>query len=443
MNVSVFEKDSIPKTYLKLSFPVVLGSLVSIIYNITDTFFIAQTQNTELVTGVSLCTPVFTLLMALGNIFGQGGNSVISRLLGQKNLSAAKKASSFCFYAALFSGFLLGFFLLSFRTPALKFLGADSTVFSYASDYYSVMALGAPLAVFSFVPMNLLRSEGMAVCSMAGTIGGSVINMLLDPIFIFHFRWGSAGAAAATVIGYLFSDLFYAAVILKKSRLLSLNLQNARISFPLIREITGIGASAALSNVTQSVAQVLTNQFLLPYGNLSIAAMGIAQKINLIVLLVITGFSFGGLPLIGYFFGGKQSQKLKRLIGFSFSFLLSVTAILSLLVFLGAPFLLSCFMADPSIIQAGTLMLRLQVFSMVFVAIALYITVFFQAVGRVKSTLLLSGSRQGFVFLLVLPLSAWLLGYLGVLWAQSISNMLTALAAIILFYRYRRGDQSL
>ena len=172
MENAIFEEKKVSKAYMKLSLPLVLSMTVSLIYNLADTFFVAQTQNTNIVAGVSLCAPLFTTLMALGNIFGQGGSSLISRLLGKNDTTATRRVSAFCFWGAILIGALMGFIMLLFRTPLLYVIGANEETFNFARDYYTWLAIGAPALVLSFIHSNLLRSEGMSKESMIGTMGG-------------------------------------------------------------------------------------------------------------------------------------------------------------------------------------------------------------------------------------------------------------------------------
>ncbi|MCI8465646.1 MAG: MATE family efflux transporter [Lachnospiraceae bacterium] len=440
MESHIFEQKSIPRTYFQMALPVVFGSVVSIFYNMTDTFFIARTQNASLVAGVSLCAPVFTFLMALGNIFGQGGNSLIARSIGKGELLLSRKISSFCFYAAIAFGLFFGLLMLGFRGPLLLLLGADTETLPYASGYYSILAAGAPLLVLSFIHMNLLRSEGMATQSMIGSVGGSLLNIVLDPILIFTCNLGAAGAALATVAGYLFSDCFYLAVVLKKSRSLSVSPKDFFLPARYVRQVFGIGIAAALTYLMQSLSLILTNQYLLPYGTASIAAMGIAQKVNLTIMLVISGFSFGALPMIGYFYGSENREKLNSLLRFAGSFLCIVTFAFSLIIFCMAPEAIRFFIDEPELWERGSLMLRMQVFSMVFVAIILFITVYFQATGKTAGAIILAVCRQGALFFLSLSVLSWFFGYHGILLAQSASNLLTVALAIFLFFRLRNTD---
>ena len=200
---SIFDLDHLYRTYFKMALPSVFGLMVSVVYNLADTFFIAQSNDTALIAGVSLCAPVFTALMAFGNIYGQGGSSLISRLLGQDDREGTGRVSSFCFYVALTTGVVLAALMMLFRVPLLGILGATAETMPHAQAYYTVLAIGAPATVLNFIHSNLVRCEGMATQSMIGSIGGTVINIILDPILITTVGWGAGGAAIATIVGYL------------------------------------------------------------------------------------------------------------------------------------------------------------------------------------------------------------------------------------------------
>mgnify|MGYP000668231124 CR=1 FL=1 len=187
----LFEKMSVPKAYMKLALPVVLSMIVSLVYNMVDTYFIALTGVQELVAGVSLVAPMFTLMIAFGDIFGLGGSSAISRLLGEKKDNEAKKTCAFCIWISLVFGLCISAILLLFRTQILGLLGVGKDTYQYANAYYTWIAIGAVSIIFSMVPSNILRTEGLAVQSMAGSIIGSIVNIIFDPIFIFGLTRGS------------------------------------------------------------------------------------------------------------------------------------------------------------------------------------------------------------------------------------------------------------
>ncbi len=433
MENELFEKMPVRKAYIKLAVPLVLSMMVTMIYNLADTYFIAATGNTDLVAGVSLCAPVFTFLMAIGNIFGQGGTSLISRMLGQKNTDGVHRISSFCFYAAILSGAVIGGLMLLFNDGLLKLLGADASTLSHASEYYMVLAIGAPFTVLSFIHSNLLRAEGRSKESMITSVSGAVLNIILDPILISVCGWGAKGAAVATVLGYLCSDLYALSVVLRKSENLSIIPGKAHIDRREAGQIFGIGIPAAIVNICSSICMILTNQYLLSYGNDKIAAMGIVLKVTMVAQLILTGLSFGGQPLIGYFYGAKNHERMKELIHFSFTFLTGVALILTVLLFFSAPLILKAFMKDDAMIQIGVIMLRWQVASSVFAALVQLITIYFQSTGHMTGSFLLSISRQGVVFILALIILAKLFGLNGIVTAQFTADLVSAVFAVTLF----------
>lgn len=198
-------------------------------------------------------------------------------------------------------------------------------------------------------------------------------------------------------------------------------------------QILGIGIPAAVSNLMQSLSVILMNQFLLPFGNDKIAAMGIVLKVNMIALLLLTGFAFGGQPLFGYYYGSNDKKRLSKLLRFCFSFISIIAAALTAIIFVAAPFLMKCFMDNESIITDGTAMLRWQVITMVLVGVILLMTIIFQSMGKVAGSFILSVSRQGIVFLITLVIAYRTLGYMGIILSQAVADLLTAIIAILLF----------
>lgn len=429
---SFFDTKHLYHSYFKMAFPVVLGLVVTLIYNLADTFFIAQTNDTNLIAGVSLCAPVFTALMAFGNIYGQGSSSLISRLLGKNDIVTVRRVSSFCFYIALVTGIVLGVVMTAFYQPILVLLGANADTLPHAFEYYIVLVLCAPIIVLSFIHSNLVRCEGMSTESMVGTMLGAVINIILDPILISVVGMGAMGAAIATVIGYLCSVLYFLWLLHRKSRCLSIKPSLCRISGQDLGQILGVGVTAALSNLMQSLCVIVVNQFLLPYGNDKIAAMGIVLKINMIAQLILTGFAFGGVPLFGYLYGAKQHNEMKRLIRFCIGFMSTLSVVLTAGLCLFATPLMGAFVKDTGMIATGAEMLRWQAITTVFVGVVLLLTVLFQAIGKVIPAFVLSISRQGVVFVVALFACVKLFSYNGVLMGQAVADVLSTVIAIAL-----------
>ena len=423
------DRGSLTSRYFHLALPVVLGSIVTIVYNLADTYFIAQTGNALLIAGVSICSPVFMILMAFGNIFGQGGSSLLSRLLGQQKPEEARRVSAFCFWIALAVGAAVGLFLLLFRDPFLRLLGSSPDTLPYAREYGTILLAGAPLIVVNFIHMNLLRCEGMAGLSMTGTLIGAVVNVILDPLLIPDM--GAAGAAAATVIGYLCSDAFLLAVVLTRSSVLSVRpvLKTER---RFLKDIISIGITAAITNIASSLCVILINQKLLAYGDDRIAAMGIVLKVTMIVQMILVGFSFGGVPLFGFLAGAGKKAEIRKLLRFCLTFLCVLSGVLTVLVWLAAEPLLRLITPDADLIAASVPMLRWQVAGSMFAGVVMLSTCLCQASGKALPALVLSLSRQGVVFLLVLLLASAFFGYRGILAAQCAADILSTLLALFI-----------
>ena len=436
MQEEIFEKYPIPKAYFKLALPVVFSMVISLIYNMVDTYFIAGTGNTDLVAGVALGTPIFTLMIALGDIFGLGGSSFISRLFGEKKFEDAKRISVFSFYGAIVCGVVVTVVLMLLRSPILGLLGVSEATWEYASQYYTCIALGAPFIIVALTPSNQLRTEGFATASMIGSVLGAVVNIILDPVMIFGLGWGAAGAATATVIGNVCTDIFFVWFLIKKSRNLSVNPKGFHISGAEIGAVFAIGIPASVTNLMQSIGIALTNRALLGFGDDKVAAMGIVMKINMIAALVLVGFAFGGQPLIGYNYGAKNRERLKGTLKFAYLFECGMSLVLIVALGAFAPQLVRIFMSDPAVVENGALMLRLQLAGMMFMGIVLISTCTFQSAGQAVGAFLLSVSRQGVIFAIVLNVALRVAGYQGVLASQAVSDLLTALLAVVLVLRW-------
>lgn len=430
MQNELFESASVPKAYMKLALPVVLSMMVSLVYNMVDTYFIALTGKQELVAGVSLAAPIFTLMIAFGDIFGLGGSSLISRLFGEKREEEAKRASAFCLWAAIGFGIFVTIVLLVFRTPILKLLGTDAATFKYAGEYYTWIAVGAASIILGLVPSNILRTEGLATQAMAGSILGSIVNIILDPVFIFGLGQGAAGAAMATVIGNVIADVYYIYVMQKKAKRLSVSIKEIKIPGTMIRDILVIGIPASITNLMQSIMIMITNHYLIAYGTDKVAAMGIALKANMISAFILVGFAFGGQPLVGYNYGAKNKKRLKEILRFAYLFEAGLALVFTILISVFAPAIIKIFMNQSDIITNGAMMLRFQQLGMVFMAVTLVSTCVCQSVGSAAGAFVLSISRQGVLYAILLIVLNAIFGYTGIIATQACADVLTAVLAI-------------
>ena len=433
----LFENTSIKRAYFILALPVVMSMAVTIIYNMVDTFFVAKTGNPNLVAGISQGAPIFTLMIAIGDIFGLGGSSVISRLFGERRDKTARYISGYCFYASITCGLVVTALMFIFQTPVLHMLGASPATWKYAREYYLVIAGGATFIIFGLSPNNILRTEGLAPQAMIASITGTGINVVLNPIFIFTCGLGAAGSALATVVSNVIADVLMVYYLRTKSKKLTTSIRETKISGKLQREIYAIGIPASVTNIMVTFATALTNRYLIAYGANSVAAMGIAMKVNTVIVMVMVGFAFGAQPLIGYTYGARDERRFRETLRFDLSVVAGLALVLTVLMMVFAPQIIRLFMRDPEIVREGTGMLRWLASSTTISGIIMVLTTTFQSMGKATPAFWLSFSRQGLIFLIAIVLLSYFFGYTGVLAAQACADVLTLVLAAFLYHKYQ------
>lgn len=439
-NIDVFEKAPIPRAVFKLAIPTVLSMIVAVFYNMVDTFFVGRTGDPNQVAAVSVATPVFLFFMAAGNIFGMGGSSFLSRALGEKQYDKAKKISSFCLYAGFSTGVIGAILMLSFMSQILNAIGTSENTFAFAKDYLSWVAYGGPAIVISTAFTNLIRGEGAAQSSMKGMMAGTVANIILDPIFILDSFWGIpclglgvAGAAIATVIGNIVSILFFFIHVLRPSSVLTLSPKFFAVRNGILKGVLLIGLPASITNILMSLSHILMNKFLVSYGDIAVAGMGIAMKANMLVVFVQMGLGAGIQPLIGYNFGAKNFARMKGTIKFSILCNIVAGALLTLMYFVFTRQIVSIFIKDEAVIEMGMKMLRALMFSSPFLGLLFVFNFSFQAMGKAKESLALAISRQGFVFV---PCTIVLNAFFhleGLILSQPIADIVSIIIAFTMF----------
>lgn len=433
----LFENTSIKRAYFILALPVVMSMAVTIIYNMVDTFFVAKTGNPNLVAGVSQGAPIFTLMIAIGDIFGLGGSSVISRLFGERRDKTARYISGYCFYASITCGLVVTALMFIFQTPVLHMLGASPATWKYAREYYLVIAGGATFIIFGLSPNNILRTEGLAPQAMIASITGTGINVVLNPIFIFTCGLGAAGSALATVVSNVIADVLMVYYLRTKSKKLTTSIHETKISGKLQREIYAIGIPASVTNIMVTFATALTNRYLIAYGTNSVAAMGIAMKVNTVIVMVMVGFAFGAQPLIGYTYGARDERRFRETLRFDLGVVAGLALVLTVLMMVFAPQIIRLFMRDPEIVREGTGMLRWLASSTTIAGIIMVLTTTFQSMGKATPAFWLSFSRQGLIFLIAIVVLSYFFGYTGVLAAQACADVLTLVLAAFLYHKYQ------
>ena len=433
----LFENTSIKRAYFIPALPVVMSMAVTIIYNMVDTFFVAKTGNPNLVAGVSQGAPIFTLMIAIGDIFGLGGSSVISRLFGERRDKTARYISGYCFYASITCGLVVTALMFIFQTPVLHMLGASPATWKYAREYYLVIAGGATFIIFGLSPNNILRTEGLAPQAMIASITGTGINVVLNPIFIFTCGLGAAGSALATVVSNVIADVLMVYYLRTKSKKLTTSIRETKISGKLQREIYAIGIPASVTNIMVTFATALTNRYLIAYGANSVAAMGIAMKVNTVIIMVMVGFAFGAQPLIGYTYGARDERRFRETLRFDLGVVAGLALVLTVLMMVFAPQIIRLFMRDPEIVREGTGMLRWLASSTTIAGIIMVLTTTFQSMGKATPAFWLSFSRQGLIFLIAIVVLSYFFGYTGVLAAQACADVLTLVLAAFLYHKYQ------
>lgn len=441
-STEIFERMSVKKAMWTLCLPNIASMLTSIVYNLVDIYFIGQTGDPNQVAAVSLCGPIFTILMGLGNVFGIGGGTYLSRTLGEGRKDRVKKITSFCFWTALVVGLLMAVLIMSFMHPLLKVLGTSQGTQVYCQQYMTWIGLGAPFVIMHFTTSNLIRSEGGAKETMIGTMIGTITNIILDPVMIFGLNLGVAGAAAATIIGHVFSNIYYLWYILGKSKSLSLAPKHYSASW---KEIVGpllvVGVPASLNNLMGSIASVLLNNEMIRYGENAIAGFGVAGKVNSMAVMVLIAIAFGVQPLLGYCYGAANKERFMAGLKYTIKCQVLIGTIGMLIIEIFAAPLIRFFIADAEVIKYGEFILRIMSLSCPIIGVMMLLTNLFQSMGKALPSMVLSLSRQGFVYIPVLLILSRVAGYHGVVCSQATADVLALILALVFYVRVMKKDK--
>ncbi|MGN1123486.1 MAG: MATE family efflux transporter [Eubacterium sp.] len=455
-NTAVFEKYSVPKAVRTMALPSMLGMLINVVYNLADTFFVGQTGDSNQVAAVSVSMPLFMLFIALGNLFGVGGCAFISRSLGENRKDRVKSISSFCIYASLACGVLTGVLFIVFKTPLLYAVGASDNTIGYAKYYLQWVAIGAPFIVGAIMAGNLVRGEGAAKTSMLGMVLGQVINIVLDPIFIlsggdklfgiglpFGFGMGVAGAAIATVIGNICTVLFFLIYFLKGNSILSITPKRFTLRHGIAKGVISVGLPASLNNLLMSVSNIIVNVFLVSYGDNAVAAMGIAMKANMLVVMLQIGLAQGVQPLIGYCYGAKNFKRMNKCIRFSILCNVITGSVMTLFYFIFKEQVISMFIDNREVIEIGVKMLMALMSPGPVIGIMFVLNFAFQGMGKGANSLILSVGRQGLIYVPLLIILNKFVGLDGIIWAQASADYACVVMSLAMLAYVNKGIKRL
>lgn len=451
-NTKIFAEYKVPRAVAAMALPSMMGMLINIVYNLADTFFVGQTGDSNQVAAVSVSMPLFFFFLAIGNLFGIGGCAFISRSLGEGKSDRVKTISSFCIYGALVLGIMIGVIFFFFREPLLYLVGASDNTIGFAQDYLKWVAIGAPFSVLAITVCNLVRGEGAAKTSMIGSILGQVINVILDPIFIlgsgdklfgitlpFGLDMGVAGAAIATVLGNVFSVLFFLIYFLRGKSILSITPKRFSMKNGIAKGVINVGLPASLNNLLMSISNIIVNIVLVGYGDNAVAAMGVAMKANMLVIMLQIGLGQGVQPLIGYCYGAKNYTRMKKCMRFSIMCNIVIGTVMMLFYLVFRENVISMFIDDAEVIQLGVKMLTAIMSPGPVIGIMFVLNFAFQGMGKGIQTFILSVGRQGLIYIPLLFILNKLVGLDGIIWAQATADFVCVVMSVLMFIFVMKG----
>lgn len=429
----------IPGTILKMGVPTIISMLVMSLYNMVDTYFVGKIS-TSATGAVGIVFPMMIILQAVGMTIGMGAGSTISRLLGQKRADEASTFLSTAFVLSLLAGGVLAAIGLTFPNAILRLLGATESILPFARDYARYIFIGAPLFAGSFVLNNALRAEGNAVLSLVGIASGAVINVGLDPLFIFTFNMGIGGAAIATVISNTIGFCILSSHYVMGRAVL--RIKPALVSFRrrIVGEILRIGSPSLGRQVMASVGMVILNTTAGSYSDAAVAAMTIANRVGMLVYSTIIGFGQGFQPVVGYNYGAGRHDRVKKAYWFGTAAGTVYMAVAALAVALAAPTIVALFRADDAeVIRLGSLTLRYHASVWVLQAAVIITNMLYQATGNAGPALVMSMARQGIFFIPAVLILNAVLGLGGILMAQAVADVCAFLLSLVFMVMYLRN----
>lgn len=434
----LFEKASVSQAVLKSALPAMAAMLMTLIYNLADTFFVGQTHDAYQVAAVSLAMPVFLLFMAVGTVFGMGGTSVISRALGQGQTDYAKKVCAFCMWGCVIIGIGMAALFMVFMDSILALVGASEGTWEYAKSYLMIVSISGPFLLISSAFSNIVRAEGKSAEAMMGQLLGNLLNVILDPIMILALDWNIVGAAIATVIGNIVGAGYYILYFVRGKSDLSVRIKELSLPGKVCVPVCAIGIPAALGSVLMSISQIIINSQLAQYGDMAVAGMGVAMKVVTITGMVCIGLGQGVQPLLGYCVGAKLWERFKKAFRFAMLFALALGAALTAICYLFTNQIVSAFLSDPDAYSYAVEFSRILLTTSSLFGVFYVLVNTLQAMGAATPALIINLSRQGIIFIPALFILQTAVGINGLIWAQPVADALSIGLAAILYVRVSR-----
>lgn len=433
----IFNEPSLPKAIRKFALPAMLGQLTTLIYNIIDTYFVSLTKDANMIAAVTLCAPVLLIIQACGTVIGAGGSSIIARMLGRKDSKDAESIASYCAYTAVIVSLFLMAAGLLLCSPIVNLVGADADNAAFTYDYLKWIFIGAPFLMFSNSQINIFRASGLIKEATAGQIIGAVANIFFDFLFIIVFGWGTMGAAAATSLGYVINAIYYFACMVRAERggnaLLSPSPKKYHPTWKMTGEVVSVGLPGGFLVLLMCISNIVLNNYIGKYGSGSVAAYGIATKINQISILLLVGLANGITPLMGFCYGGGQKIRLKSVIRLSSVYGIVMGLAFTVIFLLFAKPLCGFFLSDAALIDEAAFFLRILCSYGCVVGFTDIVTNYFQALGKPLPSIVLTVLKNIVLLIPALAVMDHLWGLTGVIACQPVVEFVLAALSLVFY----------
>ena len=446
----LFEQMPIPRAVAKLAVPTILSSLVTVLYNLADTYFVGMLNNSVQNAAVTLAAPLILAFNAVNNLFGVGSSSMMSRALGSRDYETVHRSSAFGFYCSIFCGLLFSLLYVIFQPFVLTILGADTTTAEATAGYLRwTVACGAAPTILNVVMAYLVRAEGAALHASIGTMSGCILNIILDPVFILPWglNMGAEGAGLATFLsncvacGYFFVLLY----VKRENTHVCIKPSMFCLKRKIVLGVCGVGIPASIQNLLNVTGMTVLNNFTSSYGSDAVAAMGITQKINMVPMQIAMGLSQGIMPLISYNYASGNTPRMKKTLTFAAKISLTALVIVAAGYYVGAGALVRMFMQDSTIVAYGTRFLRGFCLGLPFLCMDFLAVGVFQAVGLGKNAFIFAILRKVVLEIPALIILNALFPLYGLAYAQFAAEIVLATAAVVvlirMFAKLERGER--
>lgn len=427
-------EERIGKLLVNLSVPATIAMMVNALYNLVDTIFVGRGVGALAIGGLTIAFPIQMVIMAFAQMIGIGAASAISRSLGAKDIEKADYVAGNSFLCIIVMSSIIAAIGLIFTEPILRFFGSTETILPYAKDYITIILWGSVFSSFAMSSNNLIRAEGNAKVAMATMLIGAILNIILDPIFIFVFKMGVKGAALATVISKFVSFLYILIYLYSSKSSLKVKLHHLKPKMHIVIEILAVGSASFFRQVTGSVVAIVVNNSLKFFGgDIALIIVGILHRVTMFVFMPLFGVVQGMQPIVGFNYGAKNLARVKETIKLSLIITTAIATFGWLIIELFPFTVIGMFTREPEIIDKGSTIMRIVISVIPVIGIQIVGSALFQSLGKAVPSLILALLRQVLLFIpLVIILPRILgLGLLGIWIAYPAADILSVVLTII------------